>query len=104
MRTSRFLFIVVALLAVATSLAAQVPDSREGATAPRPAPAVCGGAGSPTSSQRSTHGLDLTDFDRSVRPCDDFYQFANGGWFKRNPIPAAYPAWGLAQKLAQSNQ
>ena len=104
MRTSRFLFIVVALLAVATSLAAQVPDSREGATAPRPAPAVCGGAGSPTSSQRSTHGLDLTDFDRSVRPCDDFYQFANGGWFKRNPIPAAYPAWGLAQKLEQSNQ
>jgi putative endopeptidase len=32
-------------------------------------------------------GLDLSLLDRSVRPQDDFYQFANGGWLARTPIP-----------------
>jgi putative endopeptidase len=104
MRSYRFLLVVVAWLPMAASVAAQVPDSRNGATAPRLATAGCIGAGSPTSSEQSAHVLDLTDFDRSVQPCDDFYQFTNGGWFKKNPIPAAYPAWGLGQKLEQSNQ
>ena len=33
--------------------------------------------------------LDPANLDRSVSACTDFYQFANGGWLKRNPIPAA---------------
>lgn len=32
-------------------------------------------------------GLDLSLLDRSVRPQDDFYQFANGGWLARTTIP-----------------
>jgi predicted metalloendopeptidase len=32
-------------------------------------------------------GLGLSDFDRSVRPQDDLYQFTNGGWLRRTPIP-----------------
>ena len=35
-------------------------------------------------------GLDLTDLDQTVRPADDFYQFACGGWMKKHPLPAAY--------------
>ncbi|MFL5468461.1 MAG: hypothetical protein ACJ8AE_01545, partial [Gemmatimonadaceae bacterium] len=34
--------------------------------------------------------LDPANLDRSVSACTDFYQFANGGWISRNPIPAAF--------------
>ena len=31
-------------------------------------------------------GIDLKNFDRSVRPADDFYEFATGGWQKKMPF------------------
>ncbi len=36
-----------------------------------------------------------TDLDTSVKPGNDFFQYANGGWLKKNPIPSAYPGWGI---------
>jgi len=53
---------------------------------------------------QKNHGFDLANLDRSISPCDDFYQFANGGWMKNNPIPAAYPRWGSFTILQQQNQ
>jgi putative endopeptidase len=35
------------------------------------------------------------NLDQSVRPNDDFFLYANGGWLKKNPIPAAYSSWGI---------
>jgi putative endopeptidase len=35
------------------------------------------------------------NLDQSVRPNDDFFMYANGGWLKKNPIPAAYSSWGI---------
>lgn len=39
-------------------------------------------------------GFDLTALDRTVRPQDDLYHFANGGWIKKNKIPADESRWG----------
>jgi len=33
-------------------------------------------------------GLDRRNLDETVSPCVDFFQYANGGWMARNPIPA----------------
>lgn len=50
------------------------------------------------------HGIDLQDLDTSVKPCQNFYRFADGGWMARNPIPAAYPRWGTFTQLYKENQ
>ncbi|MGH9774529.1 MAG: M13 family metallopeptidase [Candidatus Acidiferrales bacterium] len=51
-----------------------------------------------------SHGFDLANLDRSVSPCDNFYQFADGGWIKSHEIPAAYPSWGSFNALLDHNQ
>ncbi|HXI19685.1 MAG TPA: M13 family metallopeptidase, partial [Gemmatimonadales bacterium] len=42
----------------------------------------------PLRAQDSIPGLDAAGMDRSVRPGDDFYRYANGTWLKDTPIPA----------------
>src|SRR6266404_4673090 len=50
------------------------------------------------------HGYDLTSLDKNASACTDFYQYANGGWLATNPIPAAYPSWGIANILDEKNR
>jgi putative endopeptidase len=52
----------------------------------------------------SEHGFDLANLDRSCAPCTDFNKFANGGWMAKNPIPAAYPSWGIANEVNEHNR
>ncbi len=49
-------------------------------------------------------GIDIKNFDTSVRPADNFYQFANGGWMKNNPLPPAYSRYGTFQQLVETNK
>jgi predicted metalloendopeptidase len=50
------------------------------------------------------HGVNTANLDRSCAPCKDFNQFANGGWEAKNPIPPAYPAWGVDNEVTERNR
>jgi putative endopeptidase len=60
--------------------------------------------GSPKGSAAESHGVDLTILDKTCKPCDDFFNYANGEWLKKNPVPAAYPSWGRFNELAERNR
>jgi putative endopeptidase len=38
-----------------------------------------------------------------VKPGDDFFMFANGGWIKRTAIPPEYSRWGAFNELVERN-
>ena len=48
-------------------------------------------------------GLVMENLDKSVKPADDFYQFATGGWQKNHPLPAAYSRYGSFDLLQEDN-
>src|SRR3989442_2157426 len=48
-------------------------------------------------------GFDFGNLDRSVSACQDFNQFANGGWMAKNPIPGAFSVWGRFTQLDEQN-
>ena len=49
-------------------------------------------------------GFDTANLDKTCKPCDDFYQFAMGGWMKVNEIPPQYSTWGSFSRLLDKNQ
>ena len=57
-----------------------------------------------TASAQLRSGINLNDLDTSVRPADDFYQYACGGWMKANPLPAAYSRFGSFDRLGEDNK
>ena len=51
-------------------------------------------------------GIDLANFDRTVRPQDDFYRYVNGTWLAKTEIPADknnYGAFTILQDQAEKN-
>jgi putative endopeptidase len=50
------------------------------------------------------HGINLSFMDPSVPACGDFFQYANGNWIKRNPIPADQGAWGAFNQVRERNR
>src|SRR3989440_11862629 len=47
--------------------------------------------------------LDPKNMDTSVKPSEDFYLFANGGWIKNNPVPPEFSRWASFNELAEKN-
>ncbi|MBJ7429486.1 MAG: M13 family peptidase, partial [Bacteroidia bacterium] len=44
-----------------------------------------------------------SNVDASIRPQDDFFEFANGLWIKNNPIPAEESGWGIGNLVYKEN-
>lgn len=47
--------------------------------------------------------FDVQNMDTSVKPGDDFYTYANGGWLKKTPIPPEESRWGSFNQLIEKN-
>jgi putative endopeptidase len=43
----------------------------------------------------------IKNLDKSVKPGEDFFKYANGTWLKNNPIPAAYSSWGIGNLVQE---
>jgi putative endopeptidase len=50
-----------------------------------------------------SHGIEVQNIDRAVRPGDNFYLYANGEWIKRTEIPPDRAAIGVFTKLDQES-
>ena len=98
----------------ATADAAKPPtihDAAKPAADQSPPPAVAQSPGAPASADQSAKPqidknpppLDPKNMDTSIKPQDDFYLYANGGWIKRNPIPPEFARWGSFNALAEHN-
>ena len=48
--------------------------------------------------------IDLANFDNTVSPAEDFYQYACGGWMEANPLTPEYARYGIFDQLEKENQ
>lgn len=66
--------------------------------------ALAADAQAPAAAQGAVHGVNKADMDMGVRPGDDFYQYAGGGWLKANPMKPEYSSYGVFNDLAETNR
>ena len=65
-------------------------------TAPVPSSGTKGG-------DANAKPIDQANFDTSIKPSDDFFLYANGGWIKRTEIPPDQTRWGSFNILIEHN-
>ncbi|MCP3144525.1 M13 family metallopeptidase [Pyxidicoccus xibeiensis] len=88
-----------ALLSSCASAPAEKPATPPAAESPAPAAtAAPAPAAKPT---YGTFGFDSDGMDRSVKPGDSFYRYANGGWMDKTEIPADQTRYGMFTALAE---
>ena len=52
----------------------------------------------------ATHGVDRANLDEKVKPGEDFYQYACGGWMAANPLTDEYSRYGTFDQLGELNR
>jgi len=57
-----------------------------------------------TKKMEKTKAIDPANMDLTVKPGDDFYEYANGGWMKTHPIPSDKSRFGAFDQLMDNNQ
>src|SRR5215207_7251396 len=55
-------------------------------------------------SRPANRALDRANLDTTCAACEDFYTYANGGWLKKNTIPASYASYGSFEVLYDKNE
>jgi putative endopeptidase len=68
--------------------------------------AACGNSSQPVvgDGKALKSGVELGNFDKSVRPQDDFFRYVNGQWLKTTPIPADKASYGAFTQLFDLSQ
>jgi putative endopeptidase len=66
--------------------------------------ALCASTAVSAQSTTPRKAIDRANLDTTCAACSDFFTFANGGWLKRNTIPAAYSSWGSFNELQDKNE
>jgi len=61
-------------------------------------------ADAPASAPTITAAFDPSALDSTAKPCQDFFQYACGGWIKTHPIPSDQSRWGRFNELAEQNK
>ena len=56
-----------------------------------------------TSANAELRTIRIDAMDPSVRPCDDFWRYANGTWLRDTQIPPDEPVWGGFSELRDRN-
>jgi putative endopeptidase len=86
---------------------AKKPAEQSPPPAPGQSPAVAPNVSTDDSAKpqidKNPPPLDPKNMDTSVKPADDFYMFANGGWIKNNPVPPEFSRWASFTELAEKN-
>ena len=83
----------IAGVALSASLFAQTEPPKPSDTAPA----------AQTEDLKNAKPVDAANNDPSVKPADDFFLYANGGWIKRTEIPPEYSRWGSFNQLIEQN-
>lgn len=63
--------------------------------------AACNQGQSTADKQQATPDILAANIDSTVNPGQDYFDYVNGGWIKRNPIPAEYSSWGIGNLVQE---
>jgi putative endopeptidase len=54
--------------------------------------------------QATLKGIETGDLNKSVAPCDNFFDYSNGAWRSQNPIPASMDRWSRRWQAGERNK